>query len=449
MDIRNQNINLMYSNHFNQNFNQNLNQNQFMLNNSNQFNMMQNINPMNNFNFNQQNLMMQNMNPMNIFDLNQQNLMIQNMNPMNIFDLNQQNLIMQNMNPANNFDLNQQNLIEQQLNNQMNFNNNNNNDINIPINQINLINSIIYYYKENNNENMDYNNPNQIRNILNLLNPNYPGLKYKEINKIDDPLYYIKVPKTTIKFVNSDYLIYKVKIPKTITKFDLYSIGKLYKSNTLSDSDVLLIYKNNVLAKDESSIEFISDEDEIRIIEPRNYPDDSFFNLLTEKNEKKMNVIFHAQTGQKSNLILPESTLISDMIKAYKLKFGLENNFTYLIYNNDILNDKDYRKIISVIKNGDKILVNFSTNPPYLIGKSVAIHISYIKTKKNLEHWFFEIGLLNSIKIIINKVEFFHKAKVKNLFIGDKKLTRDDERCLSEIGINKNFECLVEFEEIK
>ena len=313
MDIRNQNINLMYSNHFNQNFNQNLNQNQFMLNNSNQFNMMQNMNPMNNFNFNQQNLMMQNMNPMNIFDLNQQNLMIQNMNPMNIFDLNQQNLM------------------EQQLNNQMNFNNNNNNDINIPINQINLINSIIYYYKENNNENMDYNNPNQIRNILNLLNPNYPGLKYKEINKIDDPLYYIKVPKTIIKFVNSDYLIYKVKIPKTITKFDLYSIGKLYKSNTLSDSDVLLIYKNNVLAKDESSIEFISDEDEIRIIEPRNYPDDSFFNLLTKKNEKKMNVIFLSQTGQKSNLILPESTLISDMIKAYKLKFGLENNFTYLI----------------------------------------------------------------------------------------------------------------------
>ena len=121
----------------------------------------------------------------------------------------------------------------------------------------------------------------------------------------------------------------------------------------------------------------------------------------------------------------------------------------WITYNNDILNDKDYRKIISVIKNGDKILVNFSTNPPYLIGKSVEIHISYIKTKKYLEPWHFEIGLLNSIKFIINKVELYHKAKVKNLFIGDKKLTRDDERCLSEIGINKNFKCLVEFEEIK
>ena len=400
-------LNYIYQNQFNPNANQQMfqfmNTNQFMMNNNNQINMMQNFNLLNNMYLMQQNPMMQG--------------------------------VMNQMYPNNNF-------------NQGN-NNNNNNNINIPINQINLINSIISFYKQKGNDYMDYNNPNQIKNLLNLLDPNYPELKYENINKIDDPLYYIKVPKTIIKFVNSDYLIYKVKIPKTITKFDLYSIGKLYKSNTLSDSDVLLIYKNNVLAKDESSIEFISDEDEIRIIEPRNYPDDSFFNLLTKKNEKKMNVIFLAQTGQKSNLVLPESTLISDMIKAYKLKFGLENNFTYLIYNSNILNDKDYRKIISVIKNRDIILVNFSINPPYLIGKSVVIHISYIKTKKNLEHWFFEIGLLNSIKFIINKVELYHKAKVKNLFIGDKKLTRDDERCLSEIGINKNFECLVEFEEIK
>ena len=289
MDKQNQLFNLMYSNHFNQNINQsmlqNINPNNFMLSNNAQFNMMQNMNQFNNMN-NQQNLMMQNMNQIN------------NMN-------NQQNLMMQNMNQFNNFDLNKQIQIMQGMNNQINFNNNN--DINIPLNQINLLNSIISFYKNNNNDYMSYDNPNQIKNILNLLNPNYPGLKYDNTNKIEDPLYYIKTVKKTLKFINSDYIIYKVRIPITINKYDLYTIAKLYKNNNQSNSDVLLIYQNKVLAQDESSIEFMSEDEEIRIIEPRNYPDDSYYNFLNQKNGFKYNIIFYLQSGNKKNLILPES----------------------------------------------------------------------------------------------------------------------------------------------
>ena len=283
MDKQNQLFNLMYSNHFNQNINQsmfqNINPNNFMLSNNAQFNMMQNMNQFNNMN-NQQNLMMQNMNQIN------------NMN-------NQQNLMMQNMNQINNFDLNKQIQIMQGMNNQINFNNNN--YINIPLNQINLLNSIISFYKNNNNDYMSYDNPNQIKNILNLLNPNYPGLKYDNINKIEDPLYYIKTVKKTLKFINSDYIIYKVRIPITITKYDLYTIAKLYKNNNQSSSDVLLIYQNKVLAQDESSIEFISEDEEIRIIEPRNYPDDLYYNFLIQTNEPKFNIIFSLQSRKHLN----------------------------------------------------------------------------------------------------------------------------------------------------
>lgn len=434
MDIHNQNINLMNLNQFNQNLNQpmlqNLNQNQFMFNNNNnQFNnMMQFMNILNNMYLNLQNLMIQ-------------NLMMQNINPINNMNLNQQNLMMQNMNPMN---LNQQNLIPQGMINQMNFINNN--DINIPQNQVNLIISIISFYKRNYNDNMNYNNPIQIQNILNLINPNYPGLKFNDINKIEDPLYYIKAPKTTIKFINSDYLIYKVRIPKHITKYDLYTIAKLYKNNKKSNSDVLLIYQNEILVKDESSIELISEEDEIRIIEPRNYPDDSYYKLLLQKNERKLNIIFLFQHGQKVNFVLPESTLISDMIKAFKLRFGLENIYTSLIHQSITLNTNDNRKILNVIEDGDVIQVITHNNPPYVIGKAVQVLISY--TIKKLEDWIFDIGLLNSIKYIINKAEAFHHARIKKLFIGNKQLTRDDERCLSEIGISKNFNCLIEFEGI-
>ena len=429
MDKQNQLFNLMYSNHFNQNINQsmfqNINPNNFMLSNNAQFNMMQNMNQFNNM-INQQNLMMQNMNQIN------------NMN-------NQQNLMMQNMNQFNNFDLNKQIQIMQGMNNQINFNNNN--YINIPLNQINLLNSIISFYKNNNNDYMSYDNPNQIKNILNLLNPNYPGLKYDNTNKIEDPLYYIKTVKKTLKFINSDYIIYKVRIPITITKYDLYTIAKLYKNNNQSSSDVLLIYQNKVLAQDESSIEFISEDEEIRIIEPRNYPDDLYYNFLIQTNELKFNIIFSLQSGRKKNLILPGSTSISDMIKAFKLKFGLENDYTELIYNSIKLSAKDNRKIMDVIINGSVIFVLNIINSPYVIGKSVVVNISY-NTKKILENWIFDIGLLNSIKYIIDKVESFHRARIKNLSIGNKKLTRDDERCLSEIGIFQNFDCIVEFEEI-
>ena len=429
MDKQNQLFNLMYSNHFYQNVNQsmfqNINPNNFMLSNNAQFNMMQNMNQFNNM-INQQNLMMQNMNQIN------------NMN-------NQQNLMMQNMNQFNNFDLNKQIQIMQGMNNQINFNNNN--DINIPLNQINLLNSIISFYKNNNNDYMSYDNPNQIKNILNLLNPNYPGLKYDNTNKIEDPLYYIKTVKKTLKFINSDYIIYKVRIPITITKYDLYTIAKLYKNNNQSSSDVLLIYQNKVLAQDESSIEFMSEDEEIRIIEPRNYPDDSYYNFLNQKNGFKYNIIFYLQSGNKKNLILPVSTSISDMIKAFKLKFGLENDYTELIYNSIKLSAKDNRKIMDVIINGSVIFVLNIINSPYVIGKSVVVNISY-NTKKILENWIFDIGLLNSIKYIIDKVESFHRARIKNLSIGNKKLTRDDERCLSEIGIFQNFDCIVEFEEI-
>ena len=429
MDKQNQLFNLMYSNHFYQNINQsmfqNINPNNFMLSNNAQFNMMQNMNQFNNM-INQQNLMMQNMNQIN------------NMN-------NQQNLMMQNMNQFNNFDLNKQIQIMQGMNNQININNNN--YINIPLNQINLLNSIISFYKNNNNDYMSYDNPNQIKNILNLLNPNYPGLKYDNANKIEDPLYYIKTVKKTLKFINSDYIIYKVRIPITITKYDLYTIAKLYKNNNQSSSDVLLIYQNKVLAQDESSIEFMSEDEEIRIIEPRNYPDDLYYNFLNQTNEPKFNIIFSLQSGCKKNLILPESTSISDMIKAFKLKFGLENDYTELIYNSIKLSAKDNRKIMDVIINGSVILVLNIINSPYVIGKSVVVNISY-NTKKILENWIFDIGLLNSIKYIIDKVESFHRARIKNLSIGNKKLTRDDERCLSEIGIFQNFDCIVEFEEI-
>ena len=418
----------------NQQMFQNMNQNQIMFNNNNQFNMMPNMN--------QNQLMLNNNNQFNIMpNFNQQMFQNMNQNPIMLNDnINQFNM-MPNLANMNNMNLMLQNQMIERMANQMN---NPGINLNIPPNQVHLIDSIIQFYKKNNNEYMNYNNPIQIKNILNLLNPNYTGLKYNNINQVEDPLYYIKGPKIIIKFINSDYIIYKVRIPKTINKYDLHTIAKLYKYNKGSYADVLLIYNNNILNNDESSIEFISEEDEFRIIEPRNYPDDSYYNYLNKKIGNKMNIFIFFPTGKVINFILPENTFISEMIKALNLKFGLENKYTSLSYNAENLASYKDRTIKDIIHDKDRVYLNEITNPPYTIGKTVMIDISY--TEKNIEGWIFDIGLLNSVNLIIKKVESFHNRKVKKIILEGKELTRNEEKCLLEYGIKNNFNCLVEFE---
>ena len=160
-----------------------------------------------------------------------------------------------------------------------------------------------------------------------------------------------------------------------------------------------------------------------------------------------MNILVNFNTGQKANLTLSGDVTVSEMIKAFNLKFGIENKYNQLIYNASKLMSNDKRKIREVFHNCEKILSIKVTNPPYILGKTVVINISY--TEKNIEHWIFEIGLLNSINYVIKKVESFYYRNVKKLFVIGKELNRNDDRCLLEIGIKENFDCLIELEKIK
>ena len=160
-----------------------------------------------------------------------------------------------------------------------------------------------------------------------------------------------------------------------------------------------------------------------------------------------MNILVNFNTGQKENLPLSGDVTVSEMIKAFNLKFGIENKYNQLIYNASKLMSNDKRKIREVFHNYEKILSIKVTNPPYILGKTVVINIFY--TEKNIEHWIFEIGLLNSINYVIKKVESFYYRKVKKLFVIGKELNRNDDRCLLEIGIKENFNCLIELEKIK
>ena len=155
----------------------------------------------------------------------------------------------------------------------------------------------------------------------------------------------MKEAKKIIKFINSEYNIIKVKIPNSITKLEFYSIANLYKA--LYFSKFLLIHKNLILEKDDSSIDGINDGDFVIIIENRNYPDNSYYSYLRKKskNDEKINIEFNNSNGEKTMISLPINTSISEMLNAYNLRNGFDCvNYLYK-YNEEKLSPDDKRKI--------------------------------------------------------------------------------------------------------
>ena len=207
--------------------------------------------------------------------------------------------------------------------------------------QLNLINGVIQFYKNNGNNYMNFENPFQIQYILNFIEAKIDKCKYDNEQKIEDPLYYIKEPKKVINFINTNYIIYKVNIPKTITKFDLYTIARHYKSNKFIETNVLLIYNNILLKYDESPIDSISENDFIKVIDIRNYPDSSYYNSLQCINKNKTNYIFKFPSGNIQNLVLPTDIKISQLLKAFYLKNGFDSNSYKFVYKGEILSQKD------------------------------------------------------------------------------------------------------------
>ena len=164
--------------------------------------------PINLNGFNNQNMMM-NMNNNNIFFPNLMNNQIQMMQIMQMNQMNQLNQMnqinqvnqMNQMNPMNQMAMMQNNMDEQ---NQKNFV--------LNPDQKPLIDKIIKFYQGSKKTiYMNYNEPNQIRQLVNNLDTNSPLLQ--KGNDISDPLPYIHEKKKSIRFINHDSKIFNVKVP--------------------------------------------------------------------------------------------------------------------------------------------------------------------------------------------------------------------------------------------
>ena len=445
------------------------------------------LNQMNTFNPNNQNLSQMNtfnesnpmLNQMTNFNqgnpiLNQMNTMLNQMNNMQ----NQINTILNHMstilnqmnsydqsNPMLNMDIILINQMMNEINEkmkQMNQNVSRMNEINqekrkketiqnidlnnLNQNQMELIISIIKFYKENGNEYMDFDNPYQIRNMIYFLSLNYHKLDIS--NNIEDPLYYIEEPKKMIKFINSDYKEYKVNIPLSITKYDLYSVAqnyKCFKNNNTSNnhSNILLINNNSILNRDETSIDSINENDIIIIIEPRNFPDDSYYNSLQERTEKKGNICFVFSSGWRIVKIFPSDIKIYEIYKSINLEFGLDINTYYLLSNGEKLKINDQKEGCFSF-NKDFYFIAYETLYRILFGKIVMAKIIYNNKSEESE----PIGILNSIKDLegIAQKTLVNKKIIK-FKIETKVIEQGDIRSLFSLGIKNNFTCFIEHEE--
>jgi len=299
---------------------------------------------------------------------------------------------------------------------------------------------IINFYKNNGMDEMNFNQKFQIMNLINHLNPDLSLIKISDT--IEDPLYYIHEYKINIKLINYNKTLYNVKIPTFITKSDLYSIAQTYRA--FDFTNILLVHNNNILNKDETPINNISNNDIIIMVEDRYYPDETYYNSIIEnKNSDEIIRVTLIDSTldlcgiMHINFNFPSDITLSQMFKAIYLKFGRDNrDLTFLN-----CSDFHYEKL------KDKFSGNFGTI-------SVSIHDGILggifnvygkriilKNDGNL----FSIGTLNSNKKLKNDLEMQVGKKIKKLYIDGVEVDLVQEKSLASLGIqegsyNLNFE---------
>lgn len=286
---------------------------------------------------------------------------------------------------------------------------------------------------------MNYCEKNQIMKLLNHLNPDYSTLK--KGNDIDDPLFYLNEKKKLIKFVNCKLQLFNVKIPVSITKKDLYSIIHYFYQYLNYGNSILLVYMNCILNCDESPTDCISDGDMIIIIEPSYYNDDSYLDSLTDINKKGDKINVELRDGEKlvRFLVVPINTTYEQLYKALILKYG--NNIYFI--GNEILKPHN-----------NKILNNFerftmkewgSEGKSYqakIIGKKINIKLIEKSGNKSKVINEIPIGILTSVKEIINWYKIYKAKKILKVFINNKEINLQDNTSVKSLGIITDSECI-------
>ena len=347
-------------------------------------------------------------------------------------DLSQIN-INQNINPLFNQYQSMYNPNFFQMNQNNNFINQNQNNMN----NINYMNQMI-------------NNINCMNQMMNMMLNMNQMISFQNQSQIyyEDIYPYIKEDKLQIILITSNNNKKYIKIPSSLRKNELYIIAQNYKIEQYSD--IKLFHKNKLIENDDSPIEFILNNDSIKIIEELDV-DLSYYNklLLNFTNQKMKSVVLETGEGKKISRPFPIEATIQQILKSFlsimKIPFKNYKNF-YFLYNGKKLDIRDNILFFNG-SYGDSPIIYFREIEKRICpGKLLIVTIENeegILTKE------FLAGTLQQIKNfyeeLIIKLNSNHYKLLENpvIYPGNIELKKDDERTFSKIGIRSNFICKV------
>ena len=212
-----------------------------------------------------------------------------------------------------------------------NFGNYNSNYINPLLNQYqsgyNMNN--FGFAQMNQNQNIGLmNQNNQMMNMMNMMNlmnmMNFPNQMNQMVQAQNQEIIYddiypeIKEDKINIIFILSNNTRKYIKIPSTLRKNELYLVAERFRN--IKYSDISLYYKNQLLNNDESTIEFISDGDSIKMDEILDVDLNYYNSLLSQKLSKDLNNITLETSSRKINRAFPKDATIEEIINLFYLK---------------------------------------------------------------------------------------------------------------------------------
>ena len=347
-----------------------------------------------------------------------------------------------NMNMMNNFNMNM-------MNNNLNMNMMNNN---LNMNMMNNLNMNIM----NNNLNMNMiDNPNMNR-------IESPNIKNKDNVKYEDVYPYIKENKiriilTGIKNKNKNKYIL---IPISLKQNELYYTARKFRDilNYNLYSEIKLYHKNKLLNDDDSSIEFILNEDIIYMESDTNF-NSLYYQSILEiyKDSPKINIRFKSNCGFNLARVFPNNISIRQMFNIFFKEMNLDKNkinSLCFLYNGCKINIKDDKILKNMISNNENITtITFFKNCEFeydIPGKKIEISI---ENNKGII-LDFKVGTLEQISIfrkrLIEKIDELKYKIINNpvLYPGNIEVEEDNEKTFSSIGIRDDCICKVNLSEI-
>ena len=231
------------------------------------------------------------------------------------------------------------------------------------------------------------------------------------------------------------------QIPISFTKNDLYTFA-----NGRNMRNILLLYENNILNDDNSSINDIPDNATISLFFSPSfynykqsglykylcnfYPNSQIYNICADLNGKKN--IFH----------FPSDFSISLMIKLFRILLDIKEEDVVYLYCMNKLDANDDRKIgdLSSCENFINITIIPTKNyvPEYFAGKEIKVVMFF---KNNNIFKFYKVTKYSSISHLFSLNDDLDKKKI--LYNG-KELNKNDNHSLASLGINDDFACIVE-----